>query len=140
MSDNEADGATAESLEERIDRQMVVDVPDEAELVRAIGEAVNIVSGSWKLQPTDALEEREREDQVLTYLLAAYAANVVSHGERPATATRQELSDMFGNKLAQEIAWHAHVDTVENYAEVRPESLVSLTKELSRRYGGDDDE
>jgi len=126
-------------LDARIHDELVVDVPDDVELVDAIGGTVEIVRQSWKLRLTDALEQRTLQDRVFTYLLAAYAANIVSQGERPPTVTRAELVDVFGGDAADDIAWHGWVRTFDNYAEIRPESLSHVTAELTRRYGSGDE-
>jgi hypothetical protein len=125
-------------LDARIHDEMVVDIPDDVQLVDAIGGAVEIVRDTWTLRLTDAMGARDRQDQVFTYLLAAYAANVVSDGERPPTVTRTELYDLFGAEATREIAWHGWVRTYDDYAEIRPESLSAVAAELTRRYGGDD--
>jgi len=122
-------------LDARIHDELVVDVPDDVELVDAINGTVEIVRQSWKLRLTDALDERTLQDRVFTYLLAAYAANIASEGERPPTVTRAELVDVFGEDAADDIAWHGWVRTYDNYAEIRTECLSHVTAELTQRYG-----
>lgn len=131
--DEDAD-RTDQSLEDRIRKKMVVEVPDDADLVGAIGGAVEIVRGSWKLKLTEKIEGREPREKAFTYLLAAYAANVASDGERPPTVTREELSDVFGEEVAEDVAWHGWVRTYDGYAEIRPECLPHVTAELKQRY------
>lgn len=133
------DGGTAEddvfTLEDRIREEIVVDVPDDADLLGAIGGAVEIVRGSWKLKLTEKIEERDQQEKAFTYLLAAYAANIASDGKRAPSVTREELIDVFGADIAEDVAWHGWVRTYDGYAEIRPECLTHATKELKRRYG-----
>jgi hypothetical protein len=121
-------------LEDRIREELVVDIPDDADLIEAIGGAVEIVRGSWKLKLTEKIEERDQQEKAFTYLLAAYAANIASDGERPPSVTRRELTDVFGADVAEDVAWHGWVRTYDGYAEIRPECLTHATKELKRRY------
>jgi hypothetical protein len=125
---------TEQPLDERIREQMVVEVPGDADLVEAINGAVEIVSGSWKLHITEKMAERDTLDKLFTYLLAAYAANIASDGQRPPSVTRDELIDVFGREPAEDIAWHGWVRTYDGYAEIRPECLTHTTAELKRRY------
>ena len=124
-------------LDQRIREEMVVDVPDDADLVGAIDGAVEIVRGSWKLKLTEKIGQREPQEKVFTYLLAAYAANIASDGERPPSVTREELSDVFGKEVADDAAWHGWLRTYDGYAEIRPECIRHVTDELKRRYGRD---
>jgi len=124
-------------LDQRIREEMVVDVPDDADLVGAIDGAVEIVRGSWKLKLTEKIGQREPQEKVFTYLLAAYAANIASDGERPPSVTREELSDVFGKEVADDAAWHGWLRTYDGYAEIRPECIPHVTDELKRRYGRD---
>jgi len=126
-----------QALDERIRDEMVVDVPPDADLVGAIDGAVEIVRGSWKLQLTEKIQERKPQEKIFTYLLAAYAANIASDGERPPSVTREELSDVFGKELTDEVAWHGWVRTYDGYAEIRPECIRHATDELKQRYGRD---
>jgi hypothetical protein len=82
---------------------MIVEVPDDADLVGAIGGAVEILRGSWKLRLTDQIAERDAQESAFTYLLAAYAANIASDGERPPSVTREELTDVFGSEVAEDV-------------------------------------
>ena len=127
-------------LGDRIRKDLVVEIPDDVDLLEAIGGAVEIVRGSWKLQLTEHIKEREPLEKVFTYLLAAYAANIVSDGERPPTVTREELIDVFGSELANDVAWHGWVRSYDGCAEIRPECLRHVTNELATRYGGKDAE
>jgi hypothetical protein len=121
-------------LEDRIREEMVVEMPNDADLLGAIGGAVEIVRGSWKLKLTEKIEERDPEEAAFTYLLASYAANIVSDGERPPTVTRDELTDVFGSEVADNLAWHGWVRTYDGYAEIRPDCLIHATEELKSRY------
>lgn len=134
MSDMPPDETDERSLDDRIREEMVVDIPDDADLIGAIGGAVEIVRGSWKLKLTEKIEERGPQEKAFTYLLAAYAANIVSDGERPPSVTRAELTDVFGTEVAENIAWHGWVRTFDGYAEIRPECLTHATQELKRRF------
>lgn len=125
-------------LDDRIREEMVVDIPDDADLLAAIGGAVEIVRGSWKLKLTEQIRGRDPQEKAFTYLLAAYAANIASDGERPPSVTREELADVFGADIADDIAWHGWVRTYDGYAEIRPECLTHATQELARRYGDAD--
>src|SRR6056297_1414457 len=118
------DGRDTMPLDMRVRDELVVDIPDDAELLAAIGGTVKIVRKSWKLKTTDALEVREPTEKVFTYLLAAYAANIVSDGQRPPTVTRTELIDVFGSEISDEIAWHGWVRTYDGYAEIKPKMLT----------------
>jgi len=129
MSDN-----CAEPLERRIREEFVVDVPEDADLVEAIGGAVEIVRGSWELNPTDGISRRDSQEKAFTYLLAAYAANIASDGERPPAVTRRELTDVFDSDVAEDVAWHGWVRTYDGHAEIRPECLTHVTQELKRQY------
>jgi hypothetical protein len=136
MSNTDTDDALPQNntLNARIHDELIVDVPDDVELVEAIGGTVEIVRQSWTLRVTAGLGERTLQDRVFTYLLAAYAANIVSDGVRPPAVTRDELIDVFGEEAA-EIAWHGWVRTYDSHAEIRPECLSHVTAELKQRYG-----
>jgi len=136
MTGNTQDEKEDAQLENRIRGEMIVEVPDDADLVGAIGGAVEILRGSWKLRLTDQIAERDAQESAFTYLLAAYAANIASDGERPPSVTREELTDVFGSEVAEDLAWHGWVRTYDGYAEIRPECLAHATAELKSRYGG----
>jgi len=135
-SDRNADSP----LEDRIREEMVVEIPEDADLLGAIAGAVEIVRGSWKLKLTEEIEGRYAQDKAFTYLLAAYAANIASDGERPPSVTREEMTDVFGPEVAEDVAWHGWVRTYDGYAEIRPECLNHATKELKNRYGDTENE
>ena len=136
---SEQDDGEVDRLEDRIREEMVVEIPDDVDLLDAIGGAIEIVRGSWKLKLTEKIKERDDREKVFTYLLAAYAANIASDGERPPTVTREELSDVFGDEIANDVAWHGWVRTYDGYAEIDPDALRHATDELAARYGDNDD-
>jgi hypothetical protein len=135
--DQSADGT--DHVKDRIQDEMVVEIPDDVDFLDAIGGAVEIVRGSWKLKLTDEIKERDDQEKAFTYLLAAYAANIASDGERPPTVSRQELGDVFGDEIANDVAWHGWVKTYDGYAEIRPDCLRHATDELAARYGDTDE-
>jgi len=122
-------------IKDRIRAEMVVEIPDDIDFLDAISGAVEIVRGNWKLKLTDGIKERDDQEKVFTYLLAAYAANIASDGERPPTVSRQELVDVFGKEIANDVAWHGWVKTYDGYAEIRSDCLSHATEELAARYG-----
>jgi len=138
-SEGAEDDGEVDRLEDRIREEMVVEIPDDVDLLEAIGGTVEIVRGSWKLNLTQKFKERDDREKVFTYLLAAYAANIASDGERPPTVTREELSDVFGDEIANDVAWHGWVRTYDGYAEIHPDNLRHATDELASRYGDNDD-
>jgi len=132
-SEKDADGT--DLIKDRIQDEMVVEIPDDIDFLDAISGAVEIVRGSWKLKLTDGIAERDDQEKVISYLLAAYAANIASDGERRPTVSRQELIDVFGEEIANDVAWHGWVITYDGYAEIRSDCLRHATEELAARYG-----
>lgn len=131
-----------ETLADKIQDALVVDEPDEKELVDALAGAIEITDGSWTLNVNDAIEAREPKDQVFTYLLGKYAAARVSDGEAPMAAKRDELYRHFDRKLVKVVCEHGWVKHWDGYVQIRPDLYQHTATELSVRYGnqGDSDE
>ena len=122
------------TLADLIREKLVVDEPDEDELVNALEEVIEIVNDSWRIVVHDEIEEREPKDRVFTYLLAKYAAARVSDGEAPMAATREELYQHFDRGLVKDVCEHGWVRHWDGYVQIRPQFYVHTAAELKRRY------
>jgi hypothetical protein len=122
------------TLAEKIRGKLVVDEPDEDELVNALEEVVEIVDGSWRIVVHDEIEKREPMDRVYTYLLAKYAAARVSDGDSPIAATREELYQHFDRGLVKNVCEHGWVRHWDGNVQIRPQFYVHTAAELNARY------
>ena len=125
---------TEQTLADLIREKLVVDEPDEDELVNALEEVIEIVDGSWQIVVHDEIEEREPKDRVFTYLLANYAAARVSGGEAPMAATCEELYQHFDRGLVKDVCEHGWVRHWDGYVQIRPQFYVLTAPVLNARY------
>ena len=122
------------TLAEKIREKLVVDEPDEDELVNALEGVTEIVDESWRIVVFDEIEEREPKDRVITYLLAKYAAARVSDGDSPIVATREELNQHFDRGLVNDVCEHGWVRHWDGNVQIRPLFYVHTAAELNARY------
>ena len=126
--------ASETALAEKIREALVVDDPDEDELVSSLEGVVEIVDGSWRIVVHDEIEEREPKDRVFTYLLAKYAAARLSDGESPMAATREELYQHFDRGLVKDICKHGWVRHWDGNVQIRPQFYSHTAAELNALY------
>lgn len=122
-------------LKEKIREALVIDEPDEDELVNALEGAVEIADGSWRIVVRDEIDEREPKDRIFTYLLAKYAAWRVSEGSVSMAAKREELYQHFDRGLVNDVCEHGWVKHWDGHVQIRPEFYVHTAAELNDRYG-----
>ncbi len=126
--------ANKQTLQERIEEQLIVEEPDATALVDALEGAIKIVNGKWKIRACDEIEIRDDKDQVFTYLLAKYAAARISDGDVSMAVKRNELYDHFDRKVVKEVCDHGWVRHWDGYVQIRPQFYQHAADELARRY------